>query len=95
MDGSSDPDADSNIGDSLVNDQNGIEGNLNNLISGERPNEAIEDLCSDTPPLSVGDEDGGGEGEKEEAVTVTPRTYQLEMLEESLKRNVIVAVCLY
>jgi len=28
-----------------------------------------------------------------EDVTVNSRAYQLEMLEESLKRNVIVAVC--
>ena len=35
-----------------------------------------------TPPAEI-----------QEYITVKPRAYQLEMLEESLKRNVIVAVC--
>ncbi|KAI9644163.1 Dicer-like protein 2 [Ciborinia camelliae] len=87
----SNPEADSDIGDSLVDDLNGIGGNLNNLTSGEAPNETIEDLCSNTPPLSVENE-GGGSGEENGNVTVTPRTYQLEMLEESLKGNIIVAM---
>ncbi|ESZ96850.1 RNase3 domain-containing protein [Sclerotinia borealis F-4128] len=88
----SDPKADSYVAGSLVNDRNVMEGNLNNSTTGGGPDEVIEDLCSSVLPLSGENEDGGSEGGKGENMTVTPRTYQLEMLEESLKGNVIVAM---
>ncbi|RAL58356.1 hypothetical protein DID88_005773 [Monilinia fructigena] len=52
----------------------------------------IEGDLKRTLTLTAEDEDGDCEEEKTENVTVTPRTYQLEMLEESLKENIIVAM---
>lgn len=87
------PDPDPNTGGSLIDGRDGIEGDLIALTSGEGLNETVEDLCSDTSESNVENEDDDSNaGEKGENVIVTPRTYQLEMLEESLKRNVIVAV---
>ncbi|QSZ33077.1 hypothetical protein DSL72_002662 [Monilinia vaccinii-corymbosi] len=91
MDGISDYEADSDIGGSFADEQNEIEGSSNGLGSG-KCDDTIEDLCDIAPSLTGEHGDGGREGEKTENVTVTPRTYQLEMLEESLKRNVIVAM---
>lgn len=89
----SEPDTDPNTGGSLIDGRNGIEGDLIALTSGGGLNETVEDLCSDTSGSNVEMEDDDSHaGEKRENVIVTPRTYQLEMLEESLKRNVIVAV---
>ncbi|KAF7927096.1 hypothetical protein BELL_0782g00030 [Botrytis elliptica] len=87
------PDPDPNTGGSLIDGRDGIEGDLIALTSGEGLNETVEDLCSDTSESNVENEDDDSNaGEKGENVIVTPRTYQLEMLEESLKRNVIVAM---
>lgn len=93
MEYTSEPDTDPDTRGSLIDGRDGIEGDLIALTSGERLNETVEDLCSDSSGLIVENEDDDNSaGEKGEIVIVTPRTYQLEMLEESLKRNVIVAV---
>ncbi|KAM0128328.1 hypothetical protein ACHAP3_008380 [Botrytis cinerea] len=93
MEYTSEPDTDPDTRGSLIDGRDGIEGDLIALTSGERLNETVEDLCSDSSGLIVENEDDDNSaGEKGEIVIVTPRTYQLEMLEESLKRNVIVAM---
>ncbi|KAF7895452.1 uncharacterized protein EAF01_009414 [Botrytis porri] len=89
----SEPDSDPDTGGSLIDGRDVVEGDLIALTSGEGVNETVEDLCSDTSGSNVENEDDDNSaGEKGQNVIVTPRTYQLEMLEESLKRNVIVAM---
>ncbi|KAF7874021.1 hypothetical protein EAF04_002693 [Stromatinia cepivora] len=92
MDNTSNPEACSDIGGSLVDEQNEVAGNLDGLTSGKGSNETVEDLCSSAPESAVENEGDSSEEEKGENVTVSPRTYQLEMLEESLKGNIIVAM---
>ncbi|CAD6442536.1 bfe48028-85c3-4dec-9829-fa7c77296083 [Sclerotinia trifoliorum] len=92
MDNTSDPEAYSNIGGSLVDNQHEAEGYLDGLTSGKGSKEIVEDLCSITIESAVENEDNISEEERGRDVIVTPRTYQLEMLEESLKRNIIVAM---
>jgi hypothetical protein len=48
----------------------------------------IDDLDSGRGPLTPLTSNG-------DILVVNPRSYQLEMLEESLKRNIIVAVCVH
>lgn len=96
MGDNSEPGIDSGLSGSLADDQNEMEEDLDDVASGEGPIETVEDLCNLTLESSVnnGDDNSEGENPKGENVIVTPRTYQLEMLEESLKGNVIVAVSL-
>lgn len=88
----SERDINSDGSDSLVNGRGGNEGNSNDLAFGKGPHEVVEDLCSNTLSQDEENEVCGNEGGNTKNVTVTPRTYQLEMLEESLKGNIIVAV---
>lgn len=88
----SDRDINSDSSDSLVSGRGGNEGNSSGLAFEKGPHEVVEDLCSNTLSQDEENEVCGNEGSNTKNVTVTPRTYQLEMLEESLKGNIIVAV---
>jgi hypothetical protein len=46
------------------------------------------------PPTTADSRDRTPVEEPQRAIVMTARAYQIEMLEESLKRNIIVAVCI-
>jgi hypothetical protein len=58
---------------------------------------SISEASDQDEPLDLSDEDTSGRSSTEPGaanpVVMSARAYQLEMLEESMKRNTIVAVC--